>query len=66
MDVSFCFSNSEVFCQEEIFLLNPIEKKTDIYVEAHKENQFVNSEIFNEVEDVPLGNCHEFSLHGSF
>ena len=26
MDVSFCFSNSEIFCQEEIFLPDPTEK----------------------------------------
>ena len=25
MDVSFCFSNSEILCQEEIYLVDPIE-----------------------------------------
>ena len=43
MDVSFCFSISEFFCQEEIFFLDPIEERNDISIEAHKENQVVNS-----------------------
>ena len=31
MDVSFGFSNSKFFCQEEIFWLDPIEKKHERY-----------------------------------
>ena len=35
MDVSFCFSNSEIFCQEEIYLLDPIEEMNDVSAEAY-------------------------------
>ena len=37
MDVSFCFLNSEIFWQEEIYLLDPIEEMNDVFYEAYKE-----------------------------
>ena len=43
MDVSFCFSNSEIFCQEEICLLDSIERQNDISFEMHEKNQVVHS-----------------------
>ena len=58
MDVSFCSSNSEIFCQEEIYLLDPIEEKDDISADTHKRNQVINSEILNEVIDISFENCH--------
>ena len=36
-DVPFCFSNSEIFCQEEIHLLDPIEEMNEVSDEAYKE-----------------------------
>ena len=66
MGVSFCFSHSEIFCQEEIYLLDPIEQMNDVFVEAYKEYEVLKSEILDEVVDVSPGNCHEFSLHGYF
>ena len=36
MDVSFCFSSSEIFCQEEIYLLDPIEEMNDVSAEHIK------------------------------
>ena len=66
MDVSFCFSNSEIFCQEEIYLLDPIEEMNDVFAEAYKEYEVLKLEILDEVVDVSPGNCHVFPLHGSF
>ena len=66
MDVSSCFSNSEIFCQEDIYLLDPIEETNDASDEAFKEYELLKSEILDEVVDVSHGNCHMFSLHGSF
>ena len=66
MDVSFCFSNSKIFCQEEFYLLNPIEEMNDVFAEAYKEYEVLKSEILDEVVDVSPGSCHEFSLHSSF
>ena len=40
MDVSFCFPNSEIFCQEEIYFLNPIEEMNDVSSEAYKNMKF--------------------------
>ena len=40
MDVSFCFPNSEIFCQEEICLLDPIKEKDEISTNTHQENHF--------------------------
>ena len=38
----------------------------DVSAEAYKEYEVLKSEILDEVVDVSLGNCHVFSLHGSF
>ena len=65
MDVSFCFSNSEFFCQEEIYLLNPIEEMNDVSAESYKEYEFSKSEILDEFVDVSPRNYHVFSLHSS-
>ena len=66
MDVSFCFSNSEIFCHAKIYLLDPIEEMNDFSAEAYKEYEVLKSEILDEVVDVSPGNCHVFSLHSSF
>ena len=66
MNFSSYFSNSEIFCQEEIWLFDSTERQNDISFEIYEKNQVVNSEILNEVVDVLVGNCHEHSLHGSF
>ena len=47
-------------------MLDPIEEMNDVSVEAYKEYEGLKSEILDKVVDVSLGNCHEFSLHGSF
>ena len=38
----------------------------DVSAEAYKEYEVLKSEILDEVVDVSPGNCHMFSLHGSF
>ena len=38
----------------------------DVSAEAYKEYEVLKSEILDEVVDFSPGNCHEFSLHGSF
>ena len=43
MDVTFCFSNSEFFCEEEIYLLDPIEEMNDVSAESYKEYEFSKS-----------------------
>ena len=49
MDVSFCFPNSEIFCQEEIYLLDPIKEKDEISTNTHQENHFFYSENLNDI-----------------
>ena len=58
MGVSFGFSNSKFLCQEEIFLLDPIEK-------MHEMCQIINSEFFNEIVDISCTSFQEDSLHDS-
>ena len=58
-DVSSCFSDSEFPCQEEFISLDFLEGEDDIYVEAHKENQVVISEILKEIVDAPFEECHQ-------
>ena len=58
MDVSFGFSNSKIFCQEEFIWLDPIEK-------MHERYQVINSGIFNEIVDISCTSCQEHSLHDS-
>ena len=47
-------------------MLDPIEEMNDVSVEAYKECEVLKPEILDEVVDVSPGNCHMFSLHGSF
>ena len=51
-DVSLNLSNSETFCQEDIFLLNIVEEQNDIPLEVLEKNGVVNVEILNEVADI--------------
>ena len=37
-----------------------------VSAETFKEYEVLKSEILDEVVDLSLGNCHKFSLHGSF
>ena len=43
MDVSFCFSNPEIFCQKEICLLDPIEEMNDVSFNTYKEYEVLKS-----------------------
>ena len=65
-NVSLNISNSEMFCQEDIFLLNLVEEKNDIPLEVLENNGVVNVEISNEVADISLKNNHENSFQNSF
>ena len=47
-------------------MFDSIEKQNDISFEMNEKNEVGNSEILDEVEDVPFESCHEHSLHGSF
>ena len=64
-DVSLNLSNSETFCQEDIFLLNLFEEQNDIPLEVLENNTVVNIEISNEVVDISLKNNHENSFESS-
>ena len=66
MDVSLCFSISEILWQEEIILLDSIEEHNDISFKTVEKNQVLNSKILNEVVDVSFTSCHDHSLHGYF
>ena len=65
-DVSLNISNSETFCQEDIFLLNLVEEQNDNPLEVIENNGFVNVEILNEVTDISLKNNHDNSFRNSF
>ena len=65
-DVSLNLSNSETFCQEDIFLLNIVEEQDDIPLEVLEKNGVVNVEILNEVADISLKKNHENSFQSSF
>ena len=47
-------------------MLDPIEEMNDVSVEAYKGYEVLKSKILDELVDVSRGNCHVFSLHGSF
>ena len=66
IDISLCFSTSEMLCQEEIIFLDYIEEHNDISFETLRKNHVLNSKILNEVVDVPFINFHENTLQGSF
>ena len=40
-----------------------MKKKDNDSFETHKENQVVNSDILNEVVDIPFKSCHEHTLY---
>ena len=64
-DVSLNLSNSEIFCQEDIFLLNLVEEQNDIPLEVLEKKGAVDVEISNEVADISLKNNHENSFQSS-
>ena len=64
-DVSLKLSNSETFCQKDIFLLNLVEEQNDIPLEVLENNGVVNIEILNEVVDISLKKNHENSFQSS-
>ena len=41
-------------------------EKDDIYAEAYKEGEVLNSEILNEMVDISFENSHESSFQSSF
>ena len=43
MDVSFCFSNSEIFCRREVCLLDHVEEWSGISFEMYEKNEVVKS-----------------------
>ena len=51
-DASLNISNSKKICEENMFLLNPVEKLNDIILEVLEKNGAVKSEIFNEIVDI--------------
>ena len=53
-NVSLYLSISESFCQEGFCSLDSFKEQNINSFETHEENQFLNSEILNEVVDVPL------------
>ena len=55
-DVSLNLSNLEMFCQEDIFLLNLVEEQNDIPLEVLEKNGVVNLEMLNEVADISFKN----------
>ena len=65
-DVSLNLSNSETFCQEDIFLLNLVEEQNDIPLEVLEKNGVINLEILNEVVDISFKNNHENFFQSSF
>ena len=65
-DVSLNLSNSETFCQEDIFLLNLVEEKHEIPLEVLEKNRVVNLEMLNKVAEISFKNNHENSIQISF
>ena len=65
MSFSSCLSISESLCQEGSISLDSFKEHNNYYFETHEENQVLNSEISNEIVDVPFEICHEHTLHGS-
>ena len=66
INVSFCFSNSEIFYQNKICFSDYIGENNYIYVETYREDEVVKSEILNEIMDVVVENCHENYCQGYF
>ena len=62
-DISLNLFDSEMFCQELIFL---VEEQNDIPLEVLENNGVVNIEISNKVADISLKKNHENSFQISF
>ena len=56
-DISLYFSNSKVI------LLDSIKEPNDISFETLERNHVLNSEILNQVVDIPFENSHELFVH---
>ena len=65
-DASLNISNSEIFCQENMFLLNPIEKQNDILLEVLEKYGVVKSVMLNEIVDISFENSHDNSFQSSY
>ena len=66
MIFSSFLSVSESLCQEGSISLDSFEEKNNKNsFETHEESQVLNSEISNEVVDVPFEIFHEHTLYGS-
>ena len=64
-NASLNLSNSEIFCQENMYLLNPVEKKNDISLEVLEKHGVVKSNILNEVVDISFKNGDDNSFQSS-
>ena len=53
-----------MLCQEDIILLDSIEKQNDISFKTLEKNEVVNAEILNQVVDISFKNCYEHTLYG--
>ena len=53
-----------MLCQEDIILLDSIEKQNDISFETLEKNEVVNAEILNQVVDISFKNCYDHTLYG--
>ena len=51
---------------EDIAKTRHVEEMNNVSTETYKEHEVLKSEVLDKVMDVSLGNCHVFSLHGSF
>ena len=51
---------------EDISETRHVEEMNNVSTETYKEHEVLKSGVLDEVVDVSLGNCHVFSLHGSF
>ena len=46
-----------MLCQEDIILLDSIEKQNDISFQTLEKNEVVNAEILNQVVDISFKKC---------
>ena len=67
INASLNLSHSSISSQKEGFcLLDSIGEKNDIYVEAYKEGEVLNSKFLNEIVDISFEKIHESSFQSSF
>ena len=67
INASLNLSHSSISSQEEaVCLLDSIGEKNDIFAEAYKEGEVLNSEILNEIVDISFENNHESSFQDHF